>query len=234
MEKERSEIQSFIKRLRPSVRYFYRAAYAITADRQMAEYVLGEALVRAYMHGVAPGGSAGFRESVLSVIRECAFDQLEAERPDGEWDGFFPDPARPDRLAGMLAQEPLEVQRMGVLRYGCAATLRETARLLNTTPDRVQAALTRFRLRAERALAGEKRPARSFDRMMMRAVRQAMNGEQADQIDPGYIMHAFETELTGRRRPRRVLRRAFKGLAMALGGLLFAALMWLTAVLMEM
>ncbi len=231
MEKEQREIQSFTKRLRPSARYFYRAAYAITADRQMAEYVLGEALVKAYLKGVAPGGSTGFRDGVLTVIRECALNQLEAERPEGEWDGFSPDPARQDRLAGTIAQEPLEVQRMCVLRYGCAATVREIADLLDTTADRVQEALNRWRCRAER---DEKHPARSFDRAAMRAVRQAMNSEQDDPIDVGYILHAFETELAGRRRPRRILRRAVRGLAAVIAGLLFAALLWLTAVLMEM
>ena len=152
MEKEQREIQSFLKRLRPSVRYFYRAAYAITADRQMAEFSLGEALVKAYMKGIAPSGALGFRDSVLTVIRECAMAQLEAEPSEGEWAGFSPDPEKNDRIAALIAHEPMEVQRMCVLRYGCAATVREIAALLDTSTDHVQEALNRCRLRIERAI----------------------------------------------------------------------------------
>ena len=234
MEKEQREIQSFLKRLRPSVRYFYRAAYAITADRQMAEFSLGEALVKAYMKGIAPSGALGFRDSVLTVIRECAMAQLEAEPSEGEWAGFSPDPEKNDRIAALIAHEPMEVQRMCVLRYGCAATVREIAALLDTSTDHVQEALNRCRLRIERAIASEKRPPRSFDRIAMRAVRQAMNSEQGDPIDVGSILHTFETEGAGRRQPRRVLRRVGRAALMAVGGLAFAALLWLLAVLMEM
>jgi|GEM_PF-6453068 len=234
MEREEREIQSFIKRLRPSVRYFYRASYAITADRQMAEYVLGEALVRAYMRDVAPAGSLGFRDSVLAVIRECALERLEAEPSEGEWDGFSPDPDRHDRLGELIAQERLEVQRMSVLRYGCAMTVRETAQLLNTTPERVQDELNRSHLRIERAMTREKHAVRPFDRLAVRSVRQGMNHEREDQISVDYILHAFETELAGRRRPRRIVMRVVRGLLMALVGLIFAGLLWLLAVLMEM
>lgn len=234
MEKEQREIQGFIKRLRPSVRYFYRAAYAITADRQMAEYALNEALLRVYMRGVASAGPLGFRDSVLTVIRECAMARLEKEPSEDEWDGLPSDPAKGDQLAAMIARQSLETQRMFVLRYGCACTLREIAGLLDTGVDSVQDELSRCRLRIERALAGEKRPPRYFDRLAMRSVRQAMNGEQGDQIDVGYILRALETELTGRRQPRRTLRRAGKALLLGMGGLLIAALLWVMAVLMEM
>ena len=234
MEREEKEIQGFMKRLRPSVRYFYRAAYAITADRSMAEYVLGEALVKAYMKGVAPAGTLGFRDSVLTVIRECALGQLKREMPEDEWDGFFADPSRHEPIAETVARESLELQRMSVLRYGCGMTVREIAALTRTTVDRVQDALNQGRLRIERALAREKKNARPFDRLAMRAVRQAMNREGNDQIDPDYILHSFETELAGRRRPRRVLRRLAGGLLLAALGLLFAALLWLLAILMEM
>ena len=72
MSREERDIQNFIKRIQPSIRYFYRAAYAVTADRQMAEYVLGSALVDSYLRGIAPAGNLGFRDSILAVIREKA------------------------------------------------------------------------------------------------------------------------------------------------------------------
>ncbi|MBQ8954739.1 MAG: hypothetical protein IJ048_11545 [Clostridia bacterium] len=234
MEREEKEIQGFVKRLRPSVRYFYRAAYAITADRSMAEFVLGQALVKAYMKDIAPAGALGFRDSVLTVIRECALAQLKREMPEDEWDGFAADPNRHEVIAETIARESLEVQRMSVLRYGCGMTIREIAALTRTTVDRVQEELNQGRLRVERALAREKKSTRPFDRLAMRAVRQAMNREGGDQIDVDYILHAFETELAGRRRPRRVLRRLAGGFLLAVLGLMFSALLWLLAVLMEM
>ena len=64
MSREERDIQNFIKRIQPSIRYFYRAAYAVTADRQMAEYVLGSALVDSYLRGIAP--SSAKRRSLSS------------------------------------------------------------------------------------------------------------------------------------------------------------------------
>ena len=234
MEKEQREIQSFIKRLRPSMRFFYRAAYAITADRQMAEYALGEAISKAYMKGSAPTESLGFRDNMLAVIRECALERLRSEPSEGEWEGFFPDPEKPDRLSELVARESLAVQRMSVLRYGCAMTIREIAALMQTDSGSVQDELNRSRLRIERAMSRENRPVRPFDRMAMRSIRQTMNRESGDQVDVEYILRDFEAEIAGRRRPRRVLMRLGKGLLLGLIGLLFAVLLWLLAVLMEM
>ena len=234
MEKEQREIQSFARRLRPSVRYFYRAAFAITADRQMSELVLGRAFVTAYMKGLAPAGVMGFRDSVLTVIRECALDQLEVESSENDWDGFSADPARDDRLADLIARETPEVQRMCVLRYGCAATVREIAQLLGVDTRRVQEELSRSRMAIESTLAREKRPARPFDRLAMRAVRQAMNQESENQIDVDYILHAFETELAGRKRPQRIFLRVSKAVLFTVVGVVAAGVMWLLAVLLEM
>ncbi len=233
MRREDDEIQSFVRRLRPSVRYFFRAAYAITGDRQMAEYVLNDALVRAYLQD-APGGALGFRDSVLSVIREGALARLEAETPEGEWDGLVPDEEKDDPLALLLARESADVQRMAVLRYGCAMTMREIAGVMNLPQELVQSELSGCRARVERALAAQKRPVRPFERLAMRAVRQSMNRERDDQIDVGFILHAFETDLAGLHRPRRVVMRLVKGAALLAAGLACAALIWLLAVLIEM
>ncbi len=234
MEKEQREIQSFTRRLRPSVRYFYRAAYAITADRQMAEYVLGEGLVKAYMKGISTSETLSFRDSVLTVIRDCALAHLETEPSEEEWDGFSTDPEKNDLLGGMIARESLEVQRMCVLRYGCGATVREIAQLMDVAPERVQDELNRCRLAMERALTRAKRPTRPFDRLAMRSVRQGMNRECEDQIDVNYILHAFETEMAGRKRPQRIVRRVTKAVLLSVVGVAAAGVMWLLAVLLEM
>ena len=234
MGREDREIQSFIKRARPSVTFFYRAAYAITADRSMAESVLGEALVKAYMKDAAPAGSLGFRDSVLTVIRGCALARLKSETPEDDWEGFAADPEREDLIAETIQREGMEAQRMCVLRYGCGMTVREIAALMGVDAERVQDALNQNRLRAERALARAKKNARPFDRLAMRAVRQAMNRPTGEAVDAGYILRAFEAELAGRRRPRHLIRRTLGGLLLAALALIFAALVWLLAVLMEM
>ena len=234
MTRDNRGIQGFLKRVRPSTAFFYRAAYAITADRAMAESVLGEALVEAYLKDAAPAGSLGFRDGVLTVIRACALDRLEEETPENDWDGFFADPQREDLIAAAVEREAPEAQRMCVLRYGCGMTVREIAQLMNTDTERVQDALNQNRLRAERALARAKKSARPFDRLAMRAVRQAMNRASGEAVDAGYILHAVEAELAGRAQPRRVIRRLLGGLLLAVLALLFAALVWLLAVLMEM
>lgn len=234
MRREDRDIQGFIRRVRPSVTFFYRAAYAITADRSMAEYVLGQALVKAYLKGAAPTGSLGFRDSVLAVIRACAWERLKSEKPENDWEGFFADPQRGDPIAATIERENPETQRMCVLRYGCGMTLREIAALMETDAGQVQEALDQSRLRAERALARARKSARPFDRLAMRAVRQAMNHGAGETVDADYILHGFEAELAGRRRPRRLIRRAAGGLLLAALALVFSALLWLLAILMEM
>lgn len=234
MSREERDIQNFIKRIQPSIRYFYRAAYAVTADRQMAEYVLGSALVDSYLRGTAPTGNLGFRDSILAVIREKALAQLKAEPGENEWDGLLAQPQNNDRLAELVLREPLETQRMIVLRYGCALTIREIGALMNLDPGQVQDTLSRSRLHMERILNNEKLPSHPFDKLAMRAVRRLMNTEAADQIDVSYLLHNFEMELSGRHRRRRVVLKTVRWLLITLFALICAAILWLIAVLMEM
>ncbi|MBR3504695.1 MAG: sigma-70 family RNA polymerase sigma factor [Clostridia bacterium] len=234
MEREDRDIQSFLKRARASMPFFYRAAYAITADRAMAESVLGEALVEAYLKRAAPAGSLGFRDGVLTIIRERALDRLEEEPSEGDWEGFFADPQRDNLIAAAVERESPEAQRMCVLRYGCGMTVREIASLMDADVEQVQDALNQNRLRAERALARAKKTARPFDRLAMRAVRQAMNRASAASVDADYTLRAVEAELIVRGKPRRFLRRALGGALLGALALVFAALVWLLAVLMEM
>lgn len=233
MSKAEQDVQNFIKRIQPSIRYFYRAAYAITADHQMAEFVLGAALIDAYLRGSTSSGKLGFRDSILSVIREKALEQLKSESSENDWDGL---PAAPDadRLTALIMQEPLDVQRMLTLRYGCAMTVREIGTLMNLTPNRVQEQLNQSRLRIERTLAREKLPFHPFDKLAMRALRRRMNHEAADQIDVSFLLHSFETELNGRRRSRRILLKIVRTVLISLFALICAAILWLLAVLMEM
>lgn len=234
MSREERDIQNFIKRIQPSIRYFYRAAYAVTADRQMAEYVLGSALVDSYLRGTAPAGNLGFRDSILAVIREKALAQLKAEPGENEWDGLLAHPQNNDRLAELVLREPLETQRMIVLRYGCALTIREIGTLMSLDPGQVQDTLSRSRLHMERILNNEKLPSHPFDKLAMRAVRRLMNTESADQIDVSYLLHNFEMELSGRHRRRRVVLKTVRWLLLTLFALVCAVILWLIAVLMEM
>lgn len=234
MSREERDIQNFSKRIQPSIRYFYRAAYAITADRQMAEYVLGNALVDSYLRGTAPSGNLGFRDSILAIIREKALAQLKAEPGEDEWDGLPALPQSGDRLAELVLREPLETQRMIVLRYGCALTIGEISTLMGLDHGAVQDTLSRSRLHMERLLNNEKLPSRPFDKLAMRAVRRLMNSESDDQIDVSYLLHNFEMELRGRHRRRRVIRKAVRWLLLTLFALICAVILWLIAVLMEM
>lgn len=234
MGREQNEVQKFIRSVRPSARYFYRAAYAITADRQMAEYVLGSALIDAYLRGGSPGGSLGFRDSVLAVIREKALRELAHEKSENDWDGLCADPEGGDRLNALLVRESLETQRMMTLRFGCAMTVKEIAGVMKLPVDQVRDELNRCQLHIERILSNEKLPCRPFDRLAMRSIRRAMNRERDDQIDVSYILHSFETELAGRRRPRRILMKIVKWTLFALIAFMCAAMAWLVAVLLEM
>lgn len=233
MNKAEQDVQNFIKRIQPSIRFFYRAAYAITADRQMAEFVLGDALIEAYLRGSSSSGKLGFRDSILSVIREKALAQLKSEPGENDWDGL-PASQDADRLTLLMLQEPLDVQRMLVLRYSCAMTIREIGALMKLAPNRVQEQLNQSRLHIERTLSREKLPFHPFDKLAMRSLRRQMNQDSSDQIDVSFLLHSFETELNGRRRSRRVLLKIVRAILFSLFALICAGILWLLAVLMEM
>ena len=233
MRGEERAVAAYIKRLRPHIRYFYRAALAITADRQLSEQVLTEALVRAYQRN-ASASPAGFRDAVLGHVRAAAFEFMEGAVPMDEWPGFAIAPDEKQPFAGLLLREDRESQRIIALRYGCGMTVREIASIMGLGDEAVKGRLTATRKRVERALKGETAPRMPYERACLRAVRYMMGLPGDDRIDGEYLLHEVQVEITGRHRPRRFIAGVIRGVLVALFASLLCAALWLVGVLVLM
>lgn len=225
MKKEEIQIRDFVKHIRPSLHYFWRAAYTITGDPAMAEYALCAGLEDAYLNSAS--ASIGFRDAVLSCIREAALEQISQNKPELSWPGLpIPSEKKKTAVLSALLNESIDVQRLITLRYGCAMTVKEIGIVLNIPFNTVQ----------EKLLSCKKRIIRSSsqnDRTLMTDIRKLMNVSDNSQFDPEYIIHTLTESIYGRNRGKRRLVMLLKVLFSIIGILLAAVFLWLTAVMMN-
>ena len=103
-------IRIYAEKLQPQVRLFYRAAHAMTGSRRLAERVLNDAALNAYLNRSDWRERMSFREGVLQAIWEEGREQLRRE-PEADWDWTgVSDDAADERhpMLAMLAAEPPE------------------------------------------------------------------------------------------------------------------------------
>ena len=201
----------------------------------MAEVVLSNAVLQAFLHRNEWRERMSFREGVLRAVWEEAEEQLRRE-PDGDWDwtGLTRDLEGDHPLIDIMSTEPPEAQRTMVLRFGCSLTAKEIALLTGRTAEQVREQLSRCQARAERELQKKEVSFKPFERYAAKEIRLWMNRDGGEAIDSGYFLAAFERDASGAREPRRIAAKMVKGFFMALGALLTAVIFWLIAVLLEM
>ena len=233
MSNHQTETDTFLRHIKPHVRFYYRAAYAITGDRQLAEQVMTQALAEAFVRGSA-SAPAGLRDAVIAQVREISLEHLDGETASNDWHGLPQADGKDDALLNRLLEEDEVTQRIITLRYGCAVTNREIAQIMDLPEDQVRERLSVTRLRVERELKRRKESARSSERLIMKSVRRAMNAEGHDKIDVDFALDQVKHELSGRQRPRRVIARVMRLILFSLFGLICALIIWVFGVLILM
>lgn len=235
MKKTIDAIRIYSERLQPQIRLFYRAAHAITGSRRLAECVLSNAALNAYINRSDWRERMSFREGVLRAIWDEAREQLRRE-PDDDWDwtGISKEMDDAHPLIDILATEPPEAQRTMILRYGCSLTAKEIGMLTGRSAEQVRDQLSRCQMRAERTLYAKEVNCKPFDRYAVRELRLWMNRENSEPIDVGYFLATFEKDAMGAHQPRRIFARILRGVFTILGALILAIGVWLVAILMEM
>lgn len=235
MKKTNDAIRIYSERLQPQIRLFYRAAHAITGSRHLAEIVLSNAVLNAYLNRSDWRERMSFREGVLRAIFNEASDQMKRE-PDADWDwtGIVPDTDGECPLLDILASEPPEAQRTMLLRYGCNLPAKEIGVLTGRLPEKVREQLSRCQVRAERELHAREVNFKPFDRYAGKELRQWLNRENSEPINVGYFLATFEKDAVGAHQPRRVVAQVIRGIFVILGAIILAFGVWLIAVLMEM
>ncbi len=234
MKKTNDAIRIYSERLQPQIRLFYRAAHAITGSRRLAECVLSNAALSAYLNRSDWRERMSFREGVLRALFSESCDQLSRE-PDADWDwtGIAPDMDGEHPLIDILATEPPEAQRTMILRYGCNLPAKEIGMLTGRLPEKVREQLSRCQVRAERELHARDVNFKPFERYAAKELRQWLNRENSEPIDVGYFLSTFEKDAAGTHQPRRVVAQVLRGIFAILGAVILAFGVWLIAILME-
>jgi hypothetical protein len=197
----------------------------------MAEFALRSAILDVWQQNAASG--MGFRERLRSSLRREAF--AAALSDEGQAAEFtWPGPGEPpgDNPVGIqLGQEPVETQRLVMLRHGCALPLRQVCRLTGMTQGQARAELNRFEARCRRRLPAQDRS--RAEALIARQAKRLLSQGIPDAPQPGQIFRAFEAEagVAASRGPR--VWRVVGNLLLALLALLCAGAFWLFAVLVQ-
>lgn len=234
MKKTNDAIRTYSERLQPQIRLFYRAAHAITGSRRLAESVLSNAVLNAYLNRSDWRERMSFREGVLRAVFLEACDQLSRE-PDADWDwtGLVSETEEYHPLIDLLTTEPPEAQRTMLLRYGCNLSAKEIGMLTGRLPEKVREQLSRCQVRAERELHAKDVNFKPFERYAAKELRLWLNRENSEPIDVGYFLSTFEKDAAGTRQPRRVAAQIIRTIFAILGSVILAIGVWLIAILME-
>ncbi len=234
MKKKADGIRVYSERLQPQIRLLYRAAHTVTGNRRMAECVLSNGILRAFLNRSDWRERMSFREGVLRAIWAEAREQMRREENiDWDWAGIIAEVNEKHPLLGVLANETLDTQRIMVLKYGCALSNKEIGSLTGRTAEQVRSHVSCCQVRLERALSNYELPRKPFERYIAREIRWWMNRETNETIDAGYFLSTFEKDAVGAKQPRRIAMQIMKTLFTCLGAFALALLVWLLVILME-
>lgn len=223
-------LQAYFGRVTAAIPELFNMAHAICGNCDQAAYALQYTLVEAWL---GDGHGVGFREGMRYTLRGVALDAVRDARAEPQpaeftWKGFS---ASGDSVLALIAQEPLETQRMLALRYGCGLSAKRIAWLTGVPAGRVREALRRFERRAAR-----QSPARAKGRAevrIVRAVRRAFAHPDAAMPSMGAIYRAFEAEAAEVRKPKHLAARVARRIAYVLLVALCAVIFWFAAALLQ-
>lgn len=225
------ELQLYFNRIRPIYFELFNLAHAVTGASAQAEYCLQYALLECWSLGSAPSSRHGFREALRSATLHAALKHPGSAEPEDDWDGLRAADAASDPIAQLIAQEPRQLRRLLALRYGCALSLRKSARLASLEPRRARQLLERFEARVRRTLPAADR--RRFEMRIQRSVRvgMAQPNPRAPELDS--LLRTFQMDAASvaqsSRLPGRILRTIVAAVLMLACMLVF----WLAAVLIQ-
>ena len=232
--------QGYQVRLKPLYGEMFRAAYAIIGNRDLAEFVLKNAVREAYLRRREWRDRMNFREGVLAAVRLVGLTDLRHIRRKGsyelDWEGFSlncPESlgSSEQKLYAVLAKQPVQTRRLMTLRHGCGLKERQISEILNLKPAQVHEELTGCAARMERVLG--KSSSYGLEKMLKRVMRAEMSRPGEDMGEMGAVLRSFERDV------ENVTSRRFSvghwvGIVLGvLGALVCAVLVWLIAILLE-
>ena len=231
MQHTSEELRAWFRNVQPLCAELFNAAYAMCGNYDLAEYALRSAILDVWQQNAS--GGMGFKERLRSALRREAF--AAALSDDGRMAEFtWPGAGASEGegpIAVQLGQEPLQTQRLVMLRHGCGLPPRQLCQLTGLSQGQVRAELRRFEARCRRKLPAQDRP--RAEALIARQAKRLLARNSPDAPQPGQIYRAFEAEAGVTRSSGPRVWRVAGSLLLALMALLCAGAFWLFAVLVQ-
>ena len=236
------EHKNYIQKVLNKWQSVYRLAHAATGSSELAEVVLQEALLNAYVHM----DEASLRENMRRAVSDSALAHLKAAKKAGnlelDWTGFV---ERPDALSEQdaprwefMSGQSVQVKRIVTLKYAMRWSPRQIADVMDMHTGDVKEAFTRAMAQLQRRGSQSTAVARNmrispFDRAMNRIIRLELARTGNDLPDVGAVMQMFEQDAAAVRRPNMTARKLTGGVLRTAVVLLVAMLFYLGALMAQ-
>ena len=236
------EHKNYIQKVLNKWQSVYRLAHAATGSSELAEVVLQEALLNAYVHM----DEASLRENMRRAVSDSALAHLKAAKKAGnlelDWNGFV---ERPDALSEQdaplwefMSGQSVQVKRIVTLKYAMRWSPRQIADVMDMHTGEVKEAFTRAMAQLQRRGSQSTAVARNmrispFDRAMNRIIRLELARTGNDLPDVGAVMQMFEQDAAAVRRPNMTARKLTGGVLRTAVMLLVAMLFYLGALMAQ-
>lgn len=226
-QKEMQGLEQYLSRIRPIYPYLFNLAHAVTGSCESAQYALQCAMLQGWTADEDSAGHHGFREAMRRLVIHAA---LKAEAAEQDWEGL-PLFGEGDPVSRLIAQEPVEMQRILALHGACGLSHRRIACICGMDAKRVGGMLRRFEARMRRRLPGTS--GQRVDRRINHAVRAAMQQLCPGAPDMGAVLRSFQADAASTVRPSRLPVRIAQGVIAAVLTIVCMAAFWLAAVLLQ-
>lgn len=236
------EHKNYIQKVLNKWQSVYRLAHAATGSSELAEVVLQEALLNAYVHM----DEMSLRENMRRAVSDSALAHLKAAKKAGnlelDWNGFV---ERPDALSEQdtplwefMSGQSVQVKRIVTLKYAMRWSPRQIADVMDMHTGEVKEAFTRAMAQLQRRGSQSTAVARNmrispFDRAMNRIIRLELARTGNDLPDVGAVMQMFEQDAAAVRRPNMTARKLTGGVLRTAVVLLVAMLFYLGALMAQ-
>ena len=229
IEQTSEALRAWFKRAESLCPELFNTAYAICGSYDQAEYALRAAMLEVWSQNADSG--MGFREKLRAEVREEAMDALaesRESRAEFNWPGFPAASANP--LIAQAAQEPIETQRVLMLRHGVGLSAGRIAQLTGLSVGQARDMLDRFESRCRRLLPAQERG--RFDAVFGAAARRQL-ASRSGVPHPGQVYRGFEAEASKLQISEHKVTRVVYRVVTLLLAMVCAVLFWLFAVLVQ-
>jgi len=223
-------LRAYFKRVSGACPGLFNMAHAILGNYDLAEYALRSALLAVWQEN--PQNGLGLQEKLRSCLKRIAVKIAVSDRgQDAErtWNGLKSSCGDP--ILDQAAQEPVEIRRCLVLKYGCDLPVGRISRITGVSVSQLKTAFGRFEARSRRRLPQRER--RRFEGRIAQSMEDLLWRAGPDIPDNATLYRAFEAEAAQMTVNSHRLSRVAGRITLIMLALVCAFMFWLYAVLSQ-